>query len=504
MLGAVGLLGFFIAMVLSWVRWPVPSIHDEFSHLLLADTLRHGRLSNPTPEAWQAFQSFHTILVPTYSSKYPLGPGALLALGWVLFGTPTAGLWLGAGFCSAAITWTLAAVVPRRWALIGGMLIALHPAMHTEWSRSYMNGWLTATAASIIVGSVVRLRKRNSIFASIILGFGIGLMSLCRPFEGLIFTALCLGSLVWHWGIEGQITARRLMTASLGGLPCITLAIIVIAAHNFATTGSWLCMPYQLHEAQYAVAPLFITQATQAPEMATTGENSMPALFEKINSWSVGEYSRYTGVAGFLRGVFQRLAMIRDFWGWWLAIVPCFAIVLWRVSSLVRWSVLGVISLVTATSITHWSAPHYLAPIVPWLAILATLALRRVACLAKIRPRFIVATVAAYSLLSIVWVMTESHAAESQEWSMRRFKIEAQLNGIGGKHLVFVHYRENHNVHQEWVYNLANIAESQIIWARSCRDDWRQMVIDKYGSSRSIWETDADSPSTLIRSACKE
>ena len=55
---------------------PVPDIYDEFSHLLVADTLRHFRLANPAHPLHRFFETFFVLQEPTYSSIYPMGQGA--------------------------------------------------------------------------------------------------------------------------------------------------------------------------------------------------------------------------------------------------------------------------------------------------------------------------------------------------------------------------------------------------------------------------------------------
>src|SRR5260370_37438543 len=58
---------------------PGPGIHDEYSYLLLGDTLAHGRLANPPHPMWMSLQTFHVNWLPTYSSKYPPAPATALA-----------------------------------------------------------------------------------------------------------------------------------------------------------------------------------------------------------------------------------------------------------------------------------------------------------------------------------------------------------------------------------------------------------------------------------------
>jgi hypothetical protein len=70
-----------------------------------------------------------------------------------------------------------------------------------------------------------------------------------------------------------------------------------------------------------------------------------------------------------------------------------------------------------------------------------------------------------------------------------RPKIERQLEGIPGYHLVLIRYPVDFDIHDEWVYNAADIDNSHIIWARSL-DPASDRKLVAYYRNRHLWSVD--------------
>ncbi|HEU4691663.1 MAG TPA: hypothetical protein VFS23_25040, partial [Vicinamibacterales bacterium] len=65
-------------LVLPWFPVPAPRVPDEYSHLLVADTIASGRLANATHPLWRHFEAAYVLHTPSYASIYPIGQGTVL------------------------------------------------------------------------------------------------------------------------------------------------------------------------------------------------------------------------------------------------------------------------------------------------------------------------------------------------------------------------------------------------------------------------------------------
>ena len=238
---------------------PIPLFHDEFSYLLGADTFAHGRLTNPLPLVPAAFETIHTNMWPSYQSMYIPGTSLLLTLGKLL-GLPWLSvLLITAGFVGA-LYWMAAGWLPRSYALAASLAgLAVCGSMNW-WFDNYFCIALPALGSALVLGSLPRIHARQRPASTAVLGAGLAILVLTRPYEGLCLSLPCVLVLLYRLRPLG---VRKL--AALAALPVgiLVLTFAWLMFYNWRGTGHPLLFAYAVNYRQYHITGPFLFSKSQ-------------------------------------------------------------------------------------------------------------------------------------------------------------------------------------------------------------------------------------------------
>jgi hypothetical protein len=500
---AVGLMFFGVAAirlaVLPLLPVPIPGIHDEFSYLLMADTFAHGRLANPTHPMWMSFETFHVNWFPTYSSMYPPAQGFVMAIGQLL-GNPWIGVLLSDAAMCAAMLWMLQAWMPARWALLGGVFAALNLGIASYWMNSYWGGAVAGAGGALVLGALARILRRPSVSNALLLGLGVAILANARPYEGFLF---CVPAGLWLlWWLIGNTKSRtaagariRIVFLPLSAVLVFTLAFI--GYYNWRLTGNALLMPHVLNTRTYHSTPLFLWEHLK-PELTYHNQQ-----FEDFyNGWEREDYQTTWKDAWNVTAEKVARMGVEFFWPGALFLLPALPYAFRDRRT--RLLVVTLFLCLAGVFAVIWSAPHYAAPVTCVIYALLAQAVRHLRTMKwKARPVGVALSRAIVVLLVLsTCVGIARRSCDPLWWTCTgdpsRVAVIKQLMDTPGKHLIVVRYSDDHNIHDEWVYNGADIDGSKIIWAREL-DPEQNAKLFSYFKDRHIWLVEPDVDNTEIK-----
>jgi len=443
---------------------------------------------------------------PTYMSMYFPAQGLVLAAGKVLLGHPWFGLLLTSALMCALICWMLQAWIPATWAFLGGMIAVLHLGLFSYWINTYHAGALPALGGALVLGALPRLMKTASMRYGLSLAFGIAVLALARPFEGLL---LCLPVLfaLGRWVLFGK---NRPATSILVRRAALPLAMLIAAAawlgyYDYRAFQNPLTLPYTIGRATYAMAPYFIWQSPR-PEPVYRH----PVMRYYYEETELKVSSRARSFSGFLlTKALMAGAAIQFFTGIAL-LIPLIMVRRVFLDRRIRFLVLSVLFLTAGMAVQVFLLPHYLAPFTAAFYAIGLQAMRHLRVwkpedkpVGLMLSRMIVVVCVVMSGLRVFagplhFALPEYPATDwnlmwygPDHFGTERARVEGYLTNLPGKQLAIVRYSSRHNPFNEWVYNSAEIESSKVVWAREMDAVNNQELIDYY-KGRKVWLVEPD------------
>jgi hypothetical protein len=537
--------------LLPWIPVPQPQIQEEFSYLLGADTFAHGHLANPTHPMAVFFDNIQLIQTPHYASARPPGQAVFLCLGQVLFGMPWLGVCLSVGLMCGAFYWMLRAWTKPAWALLTAVIFAIRFGVFTYWTNSYWGGSVIALGSALVVGALPRLLSRQRTRDAWWFGAGCCLLASTRPFEGLVLV-LPAAIMLLAWWIRSEDWRERRFRLVRTLLPISGMLFAFFAwfaYYNFATTGHATVSAYQLWRQQQSVVPSFLWQplrktvpiyySLQTRQFYTVWEMSywshlhqnvalgilhvaerpiqflqifirplllLPFLVPLLIKRDPAGGRRIVtdglfvavGLLAILLGHSFPVTLIWYAWAVWLLAHA-------RLKPGLRLVMVMLLCGAFCSLLTTFHMPTYKAPFVAPAFVLVAVGMRTLATWRRRAGtgRAIVVNLSlgcgllflVYTLLAVFHVHVDGESPFN--WSSYENRLEARaavqrfLEQQPGKQLAVVRYGPAHDVLYEWVWNLAEIDQQKVIWARELKPAWNVQLLRHY-PDRRVWLIEPD------------
>jgi hypothetical protein len=495
------------AIVLPILRVPVPSIHDEFEYLLMADTFAHFRLTNPAHPMAAHLETFHVLQQPTYTGIVPPMQGLVLAAGELIGGHPFVGVWLSIGLMCGAVCWMLQAWLPPRWALLGGGLVVMRFAVFSYWSDSYWGGAIAATAGALVLGAFPRIKKRLRLFDVLALGVGLAILANVRPYEGFALSLpVAVGLLIWMAGGKRPAVSESVKRVILPLALLMGLTFAAMAYYNWRVTGNPMRTAYDVSMSTVNPVPYFPWQSVRP----------IPAYRFKVFhdfyvSFLLPQYQEIRTAQGFATVTWLKIKRLSAFYfGAALGLPLLMALFMggFRNVFLTRLRFLSVVAGVTLIGLFAevQYAPHYAAPLTCIFICFIVQAMRYARVWGRHRRPIGLLAMRAIPILCVISLVMGALQIGSgyyiiQDWphswfsvhigNVDRVQITERLAREPGQQLVIVRYEPWHNVHEEWVYNSSDIDGSKVVWARDM-DPVQNRELLEYFHGRRVWLMDPD------------
>jgi hypothetical protein len=466
---------------------PKPSIQDDFSYLLAADTFASGRLTNPTHPMWIHFESFHITHQPTYMSMYFPAQGMLLAAGKMFAGHPWYGVLASVGVMSAASCWMLQAWLPPGWALLGGFLLILRIGLFTYWIDSYTGGAVAAFGGALVLGALPRIWRSFRTRDFFWMALGMAVLANSRPYEGLLVCVPAVVALVRRHHPPFAVLVRRIAPAA--ALLVLTLAFM--ANYNYRVFGNALTLPYQINRAAYASAPYFLWQA---PRLEPVYRHKVMRDYYS-GAPERGWFLRSRTIAG-LAEVGAMKLVYGLFFLWFVLLPPLVMLPRALRDRRIRFVTIAALIVALGLAAETFLLPHYVAPFIAGLFAILLQCMRH---LRYWRPAgrpsglFLVRAIPVICLaVDAICLGSKSPDAHLNVGSgLPRVTALAKLEEHPGRQLAIVRYVPDHDPRKEWVYNAADIDGSKVVWAREMDSSANRELLE-YFKDRTAWLVEPD------------